>query len=307
MFLRDNQGMEIGLITTDCLGKLSEDIEFPYVSDDDLILVRELERRGHKIVSINWGAEIDGYSHLNFFLVRSPLDYILDREKFISWLEKLKIMGKKIINPFSIINWNSDKRYLSELSAAGFLVVPTIYVETNDTKSLLAHITGKNWTEIVIKRTISAGAHFMHRVAESEFSSFEEKFLEIRQEHPLMIQPFLNEITQTGEWSLIFFGTEFSHAVRKFAKVGDYRVQEQHGGYFQVERPPKEIITAAKKIIDSLPLELAYARVDGCVIRGEFVLIELELIEPELFFRTSANSAANCADILEKMVITNPA
>jgi len=296
--------MEIGLITTDFLGKLSDDIEFPYVSDDDLILVRELEKRGHKIVPINWGAELEEFLNLDLYLVRSPLDYILDRDKFISWLEKLKILGKKIVNPFSIVRWNSDKRYLSELSAAGIPVVPTIYVKSNDAKSLLAHISGQNWTEIVIKRTISAGAHFMHRVTESEFSSFEEKFIEIRQEHPLMIQPFLNEITQTGEWSLVFFGTEFSHAVRKFAKLGDYRVQEQHGGYIQIERPPKEIISAAKKIIESLPFELAYARVDGCEVRDEFVLIELELIEPELFFRTSVNSAPNCVDILEKIAIT---
>ncbi len=293
--------MEIGLITTDFLGKLSDNIEFPYVSNDDLLLVKELKERDFQVTSINWGADLSKYLSMDVYLVRSPLDYILDKDKFITWLDELRAHNKLIINSFSTINWNCDKSYLADLAKSGVSVIPTKYVERDNQLSLIDHIGDLDWEDIVIKRTVSAGAHFMNRVKRDDYKKFEKKFMKMRSESDLMIQPFLDEITRVGEWSLIFFGMTFSHAVRKMPKNGDYRVQEQHGGYIVIETPPDWVIDKAYEILSKTDDTLTYARVDGCEVNGEFLLIELELIEPELFFRTSKDAASKCADAIQRL------
>ena len=99
-----------------------------------------------------------------------------------------------------------------------------------------------------------------------------------------MIQPFLTEVPNHGEWSLVFVGGEYSHSVLKRAAPGDFRVQWQYGGTATSAEPHAEVLKAATKIIGSLE-RADYARVDGIVCGDDFVLMELELIEPVLFLR----------------------
>ncbi|KAA3603959.1 MAG: hypothetical protein DWQ06_05730 [Calditrichaeota bacterium] len=105
-----------------------------------------------------------------------------------------------------------------------------------------------------------------------------------------------------GEWSLIFFGNEFSHAILKKAKQGDFRVQSDFGGSVNVEIPSKRIVETAQKMIDSLDKKLLYVRVDGVEIDNEFVLMEFEALEPELFFRTNEESTQIFVDKIKELL-----
>jgi glutathione synthase/RimK-type ligase-like ATP-grasp enzyme len=111
----------------------------------------------------------------------------------------------------------------------------------------------------------------------------------------LLAQPFLPEIVADGELSLLFFGGEFSHAVRKRAKPGDFRVQWTHGGTHVAEAVSRSLVDEARRVLAAAPSPGLYARVDGIVRDGRFVLMELEQIEPYLFFAQSTDGAQRFA------------
>ena len=98
-----------------------------------------------------------------------------------------------------------------------------------------------------------------------------------------MVQPFLSEIPELGEWSLVFIGGQHSHTVLKRAASGEFRVQWEYGGTATTALALPGMLKAAEKILASLPESPDYARVDGILCGDEFVLMELELIEPVLF------------------------
>ena len=108
----------------------------------------------------------------------------------------------------------------------------------------------------------------------------------------VMIQEFMPEIAGDGEWSVMFFGEQFSHAVKKHAADGDFRVQEEHGGRYRLEsNPPATMIRQAHDVLATIKEALLYARVDGIVRGGQFILMELELLEPALFFDVAPSAA----------------
>jgi hypothetical protein len=123
----------------------------------------------------------------------------------------------------------------------------------------------------------------------------EERFTRLRSTGDVLVQKFLTEITTEGEWSLVFFGTEFSHAVRKRPRPGDFRVQVEHGGSDTSEVPPRALIDDAARVVRCLPGSPVYTRVDGVVVDGEFLLMEVECIDPFLYFQMHAPAAARFA------------
>jgi len=137
-------------------------------------------------------------------------------------------------------------------------------------------------------------------VAFAEAAAFEAQFAEEKRNFSLMVQPFIRQIVSQGEWSLVFLDGGYSHAVLKKPADGDYRVQQQHGGSLTPATPPPELIAQAAKALAAVPSPWLYARVDGCVLDAEFTLMELELIEPELFFRSQKGAAERLAKAIAK-------
>jgi hypothetical protein len=116
-----------------------------------------------------------------------------------------------------------------------------------------------------------------------------------------MVQPLVGEIERDGEWSLVFFTGRYSHAVLKRPRAGDFRVQREHGGTLESVDPEPSVIAAAARTIAAIPFGDApplYARVDGCLVGGALLLMELEVLEPELFLRCAPESAGRLADAL---------
>ncbi|RZK54982.1 MAG: hypothetical protein EOO91_14965 [Pedobacter sp.] len=117
-----------------------------------------------------------------------------------------------------------------------------------------------------------------------------------------IVQPFLTEIEENGEWSFIFFGGKFSHALLKKAADGDFRVQATFGGTVHPQQPAKELLTTAQKYVDQFAKDCLYARVDGAIVNNEFLLMELELIEPFLFLDTEEKALENYYEALKRLI-----
>jgi glutathione synthase/RimK-type ligase-like ATP-grasp enzyme len=113
-----------------------------------------------------------------------------------------------------------------------------------------------------------------------------------------MVQPFLTELARNGEWSLMFIGGEYSHAVVKRPRAGDFRVQHEHGGTAEARTPPPHVVGTAAGILGRVNGPLLYARIDGVEIDGRFVLVELELLEPSLFLGADPNAAERFAEAI---------
>lgn len=116
-----------------------------------------------------------------------------------------------------------------------------------------------------------------------------------------MLQPFVKEVAEIGEYSYIFFKENFSHAILKTAKSGDFRVQHFFGGSIQNIVPDIKELTYIQKLVDEFAKNSLYARVDGVWIEGVFYLMELELIEPYLFLFTSDKARENYKNALKEV------
>ena len=154
------------------------------------------------------------------------------------------------------------------------------------------------WSELVVKPTVSGGAHRTWRATPDEQPADDARLAEMILEGAVMVQPLVGEIERDGEWSLVFFAGRYSHAVLKRPRAGDFRVQREHGGTLDSVEPAASVIAAAARAIAAIPFGDApplYARVDGCIVNGELLLMELEVLEPELFLRCASESAGRLA------------
>jgi glutathione synthase/RimK-type ligase-like ATP-grasp enzyme len=191
-----------------------------------------------------------------------------------------------VLNPVALLRWNSDKSYLAELAERGIATVPTIAVDALTDADLAAARARFDATELVIKPPVSAGADGTFRLGPNDAVPAAVAG------RRMLIQPFQHSIVGQGELSLMIFNGDFSHAVMKRAKPGDFRVQPSLGGSeIQVEAPP-EAIALACRALAAAPTPAAYARVDMIAdASGAWQIMELELIEPALFLHRAPGSA----------------
>ena len=233
------------------------------------------------------GAEVSpvpwtDHSDLSAFDLALPLvvwGYHLDYDAWLGFLDRVERERLPLINPPTLLRWNSDKAYLAELSEAGIPTVPTLVVESCCDADLeeARRTFGSDW--LVIKPPVGASAKGAHRLGPSDDLPLESR------KKPMIVQPLIEEIGRTGEFSLMLFAGEYSHAVVKRPKRGDFRVQEYHGGETRpCDAPPTGAIELAQAALAVAPAAAAYARVDIVADdEGTLRIMELELIEPALF------------------------
>lgn len=219
--------------------------------------------------------------------------YHKDPAGFRALIARLTALSLRIINAPELLLWNLDKSYLIELRSAGVDVAPFLHFPVGSTPDVAAALRESGWSRYVLKPTISANS-LQTIVAEGPPTLDVLKLSrEILSRCGLLIQPFFEEIPQHGEWSLLFYGTTLSHAVIKRPRPGDFRSQPDHGAQVTPISPPPHIVTQAIAAIVASPRPPIYARVDGFVRNARLHLIELELIEPSLFFKWSDADAPN--------------
>jgi glutathione synthase/RimK-type ligase-like ATP-grasp enzyme len=205
-------------------------------------------------------------------------------------------------NPPAVILGNLDKRYLIDLAGQGVDVVPTVCVRAGEEQRLGGIIERHAWEDVVVKPAISASARGTWRTSRAAARQDEARFAAQSRDQDLLVQPYCPEVASHGEWSLVFFDGEFTHAVLKKPADGDFRVQRHFGGQPMAAAPSARLVEQASALLARIAGRLLYARVDGIERNGDFVLMELELNEPYLFLSLSDVAAARFADAIVRIL-----
>lgn len=280
---------------------LATHVGLPALGDDDRLLMAALAARKVHAVPAVWDDDGVDWTRFACVVVRSCWDYHLRPAAFHEWIDRLERSGVAVWNPPATIRWNADKSYLRDLAARGVSTVPTAWVEQGDPTSLADVLRAHGWDRAVVKPAVSASAHETWMTDGARSADDDSRFRALTARTRTLVQPFVDSIVATGEWSLVFIDGAYSHAVLKKPRLGDFRVQEEHGGSAQVLEPGAEVIAAARGVLAAAgPMGTGslYARVDGCVVGDAFVLMELELIEPTLYLGTARAAADRLASAL---------
>ncbi len=293
--------------------------EHPEITDDDSLAANALEQLGIEAVGIAWDEAGVDWTRFDAVVLRSCWDYFHHPRRFFSWIDSLKDQGVNLLNDHATVRWNAEKTYLADLRTAGVTIVPTVYAEQYSNASIREILNEQGWERAAVKPTISGTS--LHTWvsgpidAVSSLRDDQKKLDSLLRERSMMLQEYLPEIETTGELSLIYFGGEYSHAVRKVPRMGDFRVQDDFGGTWNAVEP-NEIIKAqadavlrasGRASVGTSARTSVYARVDG-VQRGEtFLLMELEMIEPHLFLAAHPAAAERFAQAVTSRVSNHAA
>ena len=263
--------------------------KFASLTGDDRLLIEPLRALGFAAGPAVWSDPGFAWSECDAVVLRSCWDYHLRLAEFLHWIESLERAGVRLWNSPQMVRRNANKTYLRDLEKRGVAIVPTFWPEQQmDLREALASL---GWDRAVIKPRVSATAYRTMLISAQDTAEAQVLLNELLAGPGVMVQRFMDAIQTRGEWSLIFFAGEFSHAVIKTPKAGDFRVQHDFGGAERDAEPPSAVREAATRAIAALEDVPLYARVDGVESGGQFLLMELELIEPALFLSTSLGAA----------------
>lgn len=269
------------------------------VLKEDGLLMDGLEKLNLKTIKKDWNDHNFNWSSTKSAIFRSTWDYFDQFSNFRNWLDIVKDQCF-LINPYKQINWNLDKHYLLDLQKKDLPIVESVFVSKKSQLDLETISKSKNWKNIVVKPTISGAARHTYHLKNNEIKKFQNKWLSLTNNEDFMVQEFQKNILSYGEIAVMLFGGKYSHSVLKKAKKGDFRVQDDFGGSVEIINPSLEIIDLAEKTVKSLKTMPLYARVDIILDNGNNpVISELELIEPELWFRFKEESAYKLAEIVK--------
>lgn len=275
----------------------------PDLAPSDRLAARELARRGAIVTPHRWDDATAEWAAYDAVILRSCWDYHRRVAEFRAWLDRLDAAGVPLWNPSPLVRWNLDKRYLRELAARGLPTIPTMFIEPEMTATLAGVARALGGDDLVVKPAVSGSAYRTARYAVIDRES-EREFAALRGDGVVLVQPFVADLPRLGEWSLLFFGGEYSHAVLKRPASGDFRVQLEFGGSARPAVAPADLIRQAHDVIACIDGPWLYARVDGCVLDGVLTLIELELIEPVLFLDAAPTAPPRFADVVLRTVRT---
>jgi glutathione synthase/RimK-type ligase-like ATP-grasp enzyme len=265
---------------------------------DDALLLEALNARGVDASPVVWDAAPYSDS-FTFGVIRSTWDYVFKSTQYRAWLAEAS-RQMTLLNPLETALWSLDKRYLFELERSGVSVIPMHCITQPSVEGLRRFATEAGWEDVVVKSVLSAGGRQVSRVNEWDDWIIAEALDKVGIELPILVQPYLSGIEE-GEYSLVYIGGELSHAVTKRPAHGEFLVQEHYGGSVEVATVPSEVAQAADLAIAALTVPWVYARVDALVDeRLGPRIVEIEMIEPDLFLRYAPGSAERLAYCLER-------
>jgi len=269
----------------------------PRLAPDDRGLIAALDRVGIAAEPAVWSRARD-WDSFDAVVVRSCWDYHRRHEEFLLWLQRLADHGIRTWNSPSLITWNSDKRYLLELSRAGVAIVPTVVISRGTPDDVVDACVARGWTRFVVKPAVSASGYETHALTTPLDDESRANVARATALGDVLVQPFVDEIAREGEYSFTFIEGAFSHAAIKRAANGEFRVQTEYGGSVTPIDPPAELGEQATRALAALSETPLYARIDGVALDGKFVLTELELIEPNLFLEHSQGATDRLAEAI---------
>ena len=274
----------------------SAEIMQPYVASAGI----ELATHQWDDIRVNW-------SDFDAVILRSTWDYHIRLPEFLVWIMSLENEHIPLWNPPDAVRWNSIKTYLRDLAAKNISIVPTVFLDAGTKVDLSEIMMREKWHEAVIKPMVAASAYNTWHVSSDNTAESQSRLESLLTENGMLIQRYMPEITSEGEWSLVYFRDAFgkitfSHAIVKHPAPGDMRVQSEYGGTVSPKQPSDDLLAQAQKLLDAIPYIWLYARVDGIYTEKQFYLMELELIEPDLFLGYHPDAPKHFANALVSVV-----
>ncbi|MEN8856772.1 MAG: hypothetical protein ABF260_01745 [Flavobacteriaceae bacterium] len=269
---------------------------------EDNLLKDAIQKLNLQVVRKSWDDSNFDWSTTQFAIFRTTWDYFDRFEEFSSWLNKVS-QQTILLNSENLIRWNIDKHYLLNLKYKGVPICESYFIEKGDTITLYNLSKKHSLDTFVIKPCISGAARHTYKISQENITAHEELFSELIANEAMIIQPFQKNIVKKGEISMMVVDGKFTHAVLKIAKPGDFRVQDDFGGSVFNYTPTQEEITYAENAVKSCPEMPIYARVDVFLDNeNKLALAELELIEPELWFRNHPKAAHKLAKAIKERI-----
>ena len=263
----------------------------PGLSADDQRLLAPLRDRGLQPVPVVWSESAPDAARLDLVVVRSTWDYHHRLAEFLAWIDR--VGGRtRLWNPPATVRWNSDKRYLQELARRGVATIPTVW--SSEFESVTRTLRDRGWDRGVLKPTVSASGYATELVRVDSPEANERTLTRLRTRGELMLQPFVDATLGPGERSLVFLAGRYSHAILRAPKFAD-RSTIGEGQAHQPSEVERRFADAVLATLKPVPL---YARVDLVPLDDGPHLMELELVEPELYFRAGPGSAERLADAI---------
>ncbi|TVQ78107.1 MAG: hypothetical protein EA369_07580 [Bradymonadales bacterium] len=268
--------------------------------EDDLLLARALEANGLRVSLENWERFEPESQRMQAVLFRTTWGYPKKLKAFKNLLKSLSKSGLDVWNSPNQIRWNLKKDYLLKLEGLGYPVIPSKLLRREELRNISDILSKLEYESFVIKPLVGSSALGCHRLELGDSLELLTQELQNSNCDHWLLQEFQETLITEGELSLVFFENEFSHAALKRPGQDDYRVQEELGGKVEITPCPSEALRVAKKILNGLEEEPLYARVDLVRKNKGYLLMELELIEPDLFLRLHKPSVAQFSSSLLK-------
>ncbi len=259
--------------------------------EDEPLALAALQRTGVAVDILDWDDPDANWSQYDRVVLRSTWDYPQRLPEFLSWLETVDAVSE-LVNPLATVRWNQDKQYLAELSAAGVPITPTVFLQPGSTATFPVG-------DFVVKPAVGAGSRDASSYAADQHDAAAAHVARLHAAgQTVLIQPFLRSVVDEGEWPLLFFGGQFSHAANKRVNLPRAGVVDD---LFAAETNSRHVADAAQIDVAQAAVELVsdrfgtptYARVD--LVRddaGRYCVLEVELIEPSLFLFCADPGAA---------------
>src|SRR5579864_5672992 len=255
----------------------------PQGAESERLMLPYLAASGVETEIIDWRLVGCDFSKFHLIVLRSCWDYHLRAAEFIDWLQRTA-QGTPVLNAVETVLWNHNKFYLREVEALGIEVAPTVFVNGSGPIASSEWQEIRGWKKSVVKPAVSASAHKTW-LFDSEALPAEDELKSKMEGEPFLVQQFVPEISTQGEISFVYIDGAYSHAALKRPAAGDFRVQKEHGGSAELFNPDSTLLDQAKQIAAKVVQvrDSLYCRIDAVARDGKLVLMELELIEPELF------------------------
>lgn len=254
---------------------------------DERPLQAALRERGARVHTPVWDDERVDWSQFDVVVPRTTWDYHHHHAAFVAWARRVQA-HTRLVNPANILEWNTDKRYLRDLEVPQ---LPTLFIEDG-------RLPPVPWPRAFLKPAIGATAEFTLRFATDAHGLAAARAHLAAHPGVFLLQPYVASVETEGERSAIVVGGAVTHCVRKQPVPGDYRVQDDYGATDTAHEPSGVEQAFVARVVERLPADVAYARIDWLLGPDGPALIELEAVEPCLFLRHGAAAAERFADAL---------
>ena len=312
--------INVTLFVGDCLETvfLVSSIDLLHFDTESIYLEKELKKRGLKSAIVCWDDPKVKWEEATLTISRTTSTYFQDPEKFLAWARKVE--GTSTLwNPSPVMEWNYHKRYLLELQDHGIPMPETLLIPQNTEQPIEEILETIPWDDFILKPSIGAGSGGLRRFSKDS-SDLEAHFRNLNKHGfkqvfnfgelefipcDTLVQPFIPEIMKNGEASLIFFGGKYSHSMLKKVKTGDFRAHPLWGAEVGRYHPSEREIEVAFQSLEVVEHPIEYARIDMIPTDSDPLVIEVELLDPNLFFDHLPETVGSFADHIEHF-LKNP-